>query len=431
MKKVKINKNKYLKGHPWIFEGTIISYQSDEPANCELVYVYDNSNNFIGTGFYNKNSDIRIRLFSNEKIEKIDKEFFIKLFSDAFLYREKIFNKNIRDLSCRVFYSESDGFSGLTIDKYNNNIVIQITSLLAFNYLELIKECLVDILSPQIISIRTEEKINKLEGIKYKGEVIFIKNINNNNINIDYYKKNFNDNLNSNFIIEKKDGENEVKKIENEEIFTIIEENEIKYKINLVKAQKTGFYFDQRNNRIKASKFAKGKNVLDLFCYTGGFGFNCVKGGAESVISIDSSKEAIKLANENKKLNNFQNIEFIVEDFFQFTKRELSKNKKYDLIILDPPKMTHSNTKLKEAIKGYIDINYIAFNLLEKNSFLITSSCTGRVSLQNFIDAVMTAAQRANRVAKIIDIGFQSEDHPILLSARETHYLKCLYLYVE
>lgn len=424
MKKAIINKNKYLMGHPWIFEGTVLSYQPNEPEKAEIIHVYDNSKNFIGTGFYNKNSDIRIRLFSKEKLEKIDKEFLLRLFTEAFLYREKIFGKNIKDLSCRIFYSESDGFSGLTIDKYNNNLVIQITSLLAYNYLQLIKKCLIDILTPEIISIRTEEKINRLEGIEYKGEIIF-----NNNI-----KKSSCEFNTKNLRSEPKDKENEKDEKnneENKEIFTIIEENGIKYKINLTKSQKTGFYFDQAQNRIKTARYAEGKNVLDLFCYTGGFGFNCIKAGAKHVLGLDSSREAINLANENKKLNNFQNIEFLQSDYFDFARKEIEKGNKYNLIILDPPKMTHSSKKIKEAIKGYIDINFLAFKLLEKNSFLITSSCTGRVSLQNFIDAVMTAAQKAGRVAKIIDIGFQGQDHPILLSARETHYLKCLYLYVE
>lgn len=420
MKNAIINKNKYLIGHPWIFEGTILSYRPNEPEKAEIVHVYDNSSNFIGTGFYNKNSDIRIRLFSNERLEKIDKEFLLRLFNNAFLYREKIFAQKIKDLSCRIFYSESDGLSGLTIDKYNSNLVIQITSLLAYNHLNLIKECLIDILNPEVISIRTEEKINRLEGIEYKGEVIF-----NNNI-----KKSYGEFDSNNLGSETKVKENE-KNREHEDIFTIIEENGIKYKVNLTKSQKTGFYFDQAQNRIKAAKFAKGKNVLDLFCYTGSFGFNCIKEGAKSVLGVDSSKEAISLANENKKLNNFENIELLQQDYFDFAKKEIEKGNKYELIILDPPKMTHSSKKIKEAIKGYIDINFLAFKLLEKNSFLITSSCTGRASLQNFIDAVMTAAQKASRVAKLIDIGFQGQDHPILLAARETHYLKCLYLYVE
>ncbi|MCX8059248.1 MAG: class I SAM-dependent rRNA methyltransferase [Spirochaetes bacterium] len=430
-KKAIINKNKYLYGHPWIFEGAILSYNPSKPQTGELIHIFDNSNNFIGTGFYNENSDIRIRVISNSKIDILDKSFFNNIFNNAFKLRENLFKKNINELSCRIFYSESDGFSGLTIDKYNNYLVIQITSLLSFSYLKIIIEVLIEFFSPEIIIIKNETHIKKQEGLFFEDEILINNKhlINNEIVSLKNYLEYYN---NKSYIKINKN------KIENKEIenlinnfYTIIEENEIKYKINFSSTQKTGFYYDQRNNRFKVSKYAEGKNVLDFFCYTGGFGFNCIKGGAKKVLSIDCSEEAIKTAKENKILNKFQNIDFYVEDYFKFTKNEISKQNKYDLIILDPPKLTHSNKKIKEAIKGYIDINYLAFNLLSNKSFLITSSCTGRISLEYFIDAVMTAAKKANRIAKIIDVGYQSEDHPILIYARETHYLKCLFLYVD
>jgi len=402
MKKIIIKSNKYLPGHPWIFENTIDKIVDKNINSKDIVHVYDKNENFIGTGFYNKNSDIRIRIFSKEKLNKIEKTFFYNIFKTAFNFREKIFKNKINNLSCRIFFSESDGFSGLTIDKYNDIIVIQITSLLAYTYIREISDVIVELLSPNLIFLKSEKKIKKIENLDIEEKIIYI-------------DKNFSFN----------------KKSEKDKFSTVIEENNIKYKIYPLSSQKTGFYFDQKENRIKSSFFADGKNVLDLFCYTGGFGFNCLKGKANSVISVDSSKEAIDIAMENKKLNKFENITFVIDDVFKFIKREVDNKKLYDLIILDPPKMTHTKSNIKNAIKGYINLNYMALKILKPASFMITSSCTGRISLESFIDAIMTASIKAERKVKIIDIGFQAGDHPILLNARETHYLKCLFLYVE
>jgi len=169
MKKIIIKSNKYLPGHPWIFENTIDKIVDKNINSKDIVHVYDKNENFIGTGFYNKNSDIRIRIFSKEKLNKIEKNFFfIIFFKTAFNFREKIFKNKINNLSCRIFFSESDGFSGLTIDKYNDIIVIQITSLLAYTYIREISDVIVELLSPNLIFLKSEEKIKKLKTLILK-----------------------------------------------------------------------------------------------------------------------------------------------------------------------------------------------------------------------------------------------------------------------
>lgn len=380
---LKKNEEKRIQaGHLWIFSNEI-SKAEGEPANGDIVEVFDSKNNLIGKGFYNKNSLIAVRLL------KFYKENFISFvkekLTNAFKLRKHFYPERE---SFRFVFSESDFLPGLIIDKYNNTFVLQVYSSGIEKNIQVIVDVLLKDFNAENIFTKNDFYFRSLEGIPEEDQV---------------------------YAGEIKD--------------ETIDDGLIKYKIDFSTGQKTGFYFDQVDNRFFIEKISKGMNLLDAFCNTGGFGLHAAYAGAEKVTFVDSSAAAIKTAEENYIVNNFKSKpEFINEDIFEYLKDCKEKNKLYNIINLDPPAFAKNKKSLSSAIKGYEKLNKLALELLNPSysgtCFLSTSSCSYHLSETEFIKTINQAAVKSGKKIQLIYFNGASLDHPRLPSMPETSYLK-------
>jgi 23S rRNA (cytosine1962-C5)-methyltransferase len=376
-------------GHPWVFEGEVINVDGNY-INGDLVDVFSVKDKYLGTGFINDNSKIRVRIISKNANDKFDEKFWERRLKYAYEYRKTVMGSDITN--CRIIFGEADQFPGLTIDRFNDILVAQCLSLGMDRIKDVIYNTIYKILiedQQNIVGLyeRNEATIRKLEGLdEYKG----------------YYKL---------------DGVS----IPNYVTTTIIE-NGINYKVDVENGQKTGFFLDQKYNRLAVSKIAKGKKVLDCFTHTGSFAMNAYMGGATSVHAVDISKTAIELAKYNAELNNFNNITFEVADVFDLL--PTIKNGEYDLIILDPPAFTKSSKTVEAATRGYKEINYRAIKALPRGGYLATCSCSHFMDNEKFVEMLKEVAKEADVSLKQIEARSQGPDHPILWNVKETDYLK-------
>ncbi len=383
MQKIHLKKTaRILKGHLWIFSNEIqTTLKGFTPGS--IVDILDNKNRFMGRGYINPHSLIAVRILTRNS-EEIDMEFIKRRLTDAIEYRKRILNEME---TCRIVFSESDFFPGLVIDKYNNSIVIQSLTAGVERMLNDIISVVDDLLNPANIVLRNDSPSRRLEGLELKKEVI-------------------RGSLPSSITIKEKD---------------------VFFEVDLLQGQKTGFFLDQRENRIAFSELIRGGRGLDLFCYTGAWGMHLAMKGCK-VIFIDESKSAIELCKRNSEINGVSKMcEFMVEDVFRY----LTENReKYDFIILDPPAFVKSRSKIREAIKGYRALNALAMKALKKGGLLSTSSCSYHISRETFLEILRDAARDSNRYLRIIESRTQARDHPVLLQVPETEYLKCFFLEV-
>jgi len=381
LKKVIIKKNvlkNIISGHPWCFSGALEKVDADLKSGglCEIYSM----NQFIGIGYYNSNTNIAVRILTRNK-QQIDTGFFIDRFNILKTQKEKyLSNTN----AYRLCFGESDNLPGLVIDIYNKVIIIQIHSLGMENLKKFIIDALDKIYNPEMIYERSELSVRTQEGLDKESNKLLCGKL-----------------------------------IEEIEII----ENGFKFRVNVVKGQKTGFFLDQRENRLALTKYTKSRNVLNCFCYTGGFSvYSAVN--AKSITSVDISKPAIEQVKINFKLNNI-NIEhnkFIAADVFDFLK---SINKgEYDLIILDPPSFAKNKKQLKNAIKAYTTINSKAIEKLNDYDILVSSSCTTHVDELTFIKILNQSAINTKCQLKVLESKIQPHDHPYNLSYPEGRYLK-------
>lgn len=379
-----------LKGHPWIYIGEIIS-KEDNIQNGEIVDVVNEKNKYLGSGFYNDNSKIIIRIISRNTNDVFDKNFFKRRVKYAWNYRKTVMEKDLN--AVRIIFGEADFFPGLTVDKFNNVLVIQTLSLgielrkdiIFSSILEVLKEDKIEIIG---IYERNDIKIRELEGMKeYKG----------------WYDIGL--------------------KIPDNTQTEIIE-NDIKYIVDFENGQKTGFFLDQKYNRLDIRKISSQKNVLDCCTHTGSFAMNAYLGKAKKVVAMDISEKALEDAKNNFELNNM-NIETRCGDVFEVLQDLMNKKtKEFDFIILDPPAFTKSRKTISNAIKGYTEINYLAMKALPKGGYLATASCSHFASEELFKKAINDAAQKAGVMLRQIEFNGPSPDHPILWNVDETRYLK-------
>lgn len=368
-------------GHLWIFSNEIVKVEG-EASNGDVVKVYDSRNNFIGSGFYNANSLIAVRIISNK--EEVD---LLNLFKErlhaAYNFRKSIYpDRN----SFRMVFSESDFLPGLIIDKYNDTFVLQVYSAGIEKNVESIVKILTEDFSAKNIFSKGEEYFRMLEGLTIENK-IYLGEI-------------------------PAGGE-------------IINDGYVKYKINFSTGQKTGFYFDQCDNREFFGKFCKDKSVLDCFCNSGGFGLHAAVNDAKSVEFVDSSSEETKNTQENFSLNGFNDkAEFIQSDVFDYLEKCKTQNKKFDIINLDPPAFAKSKKTLATAIKGYEKLNRLAMELLNDGGMLFTSSCSHHLTVEMFLGAINTAALKAGKQIQLFYFNNASLDHPSLPAMEETVYLK-------
>lgn len=374
--------------HPWIFSGAIAKI-SGEPEEGDLVHVYSAEKEFLAVGHYQKSS-IAVRILSFEDIE-INQEFWNERIDSAFNYRKQLGLVNNSETNCyRLVHGEGDNLSGLVIDFYNGTAVVQCHSVGMFKNRDCIVKALQQTMGEHLTAI-----YNKSEGtLPFKAG------------------------------IENKDG------LLWGEIKT---ENALEYGntffIDWIQGQKTGFFIDQRENRKLVEHYAKGKSVLNTFCYTGGFSVYALRGGAEKVVSVDCSARAIELTDKTVAMN-FPNAnhESVVSDTFKY----LDNNKdEFDLIILDPPAFAKHGKVLNNALQGYKRLNMKAIEQIKKGGILFTFSCSQAVSKEDFRKSVFAAAANTKRKVRILHQLTQPADHPINIYHPEGEYLKGLVLQVE
>ncbi len=398
LKKVTVNKkaeNAVRNGHPWVY-GEEITHTDGNIAGGEIVDVFSSKNRYLGSGFYNPASKITVRIISTNANDKFDAEFFKRRFKYAVDYRKTCLGGNID--CCRLVFGDSDFFPGLIVDKFGSCLVTQIMSLGIESRKDILFPALIDLLRADgekidVLYERNDTAVRTKEGLElYKG----------------YYSY-------DGLLSEKERGSSE----------TEITENGIKYIIDYIKGQKTGFFLDQRFNRICAASVAEGKTVLDCFTHTGAFAFNCAKGGAKHVTAVDISQEAINESKRNCELNGIKNVDFLCEDVFELLTRLYNKNDKtYDYIILDPPAFTKSRSTVTAAYNGYKEINLKAMRLLPRGGWLATCSCSHFMTDSLFRKMLLDAAHDAKVSVRIAEYRQQACDHPVLLSVPETQYLK-------
>lgn len=372
-----------LGGHPWIFSGAIATI-AGHPQNGDMVRITDAENRFVGWGLYNRLSQIRVRVYSLNEAETPDDAFFVRRVHEAVSWRRELLGLG----DGRWIFSEADGLSGLTVDRYGDNLAVQFTSLALAQHQEALLDALDAEFSPKGILLRTEQGILEEEGLELSDSVL--------------------------------------RGTPDESL--IITEHELSYRVNLATGQKTGYYFDQRDNRFRVRALAAGKDCLDVCCYTGGFALNLARGGARSVHALDVSAGALTLAQENAQQNGCDHVDFEKADAFEALPRYLREDLKFGLIVLDPPKFTRSKGSESQALRGYTVLNEQALRLLNPNGVLVTCSCSGRVTREMFRDLLQAAARRAGRMVRILEERGAAPDHPVYPGCPETEYLKCFIL---
>ncbi len=381
-------------GHPWVY-GEEITKVEGTYTNGDLVDVVTPKGKYIGTGFVNDNSKIRVRIISINTNDKFDEAFWERRLRYALEYRRTVMGE--QDFQCcRLIFGEADQFPGLTVDRFNDLLVTQTLSL----GIELRKEMLFNLLLKILQEMgqnirglfeRNDVKIRLLEGMK-EGKNWFATPL----------------------------------LPEHGSVTTEIIENGIKYTVDVENGQKTGFFLDQKYNRQAVAKLAKGKHVLDCFTHTGSFALNAAQGGAASVTAVDISAEAVQMTDRNAAINGYGHMmKGLQANVFDLLS-ELFNNHShhYDFIILDPPAFTKSGSTVKNAIRGYKEINLKAMKLLPRGGYLATCSCSHFMKEEFFVEMLKDAARDANVSLRQVEARQQAPDHPILWNVPETYYLK-------
>lgn len=383
MAKVILKKREHidiLRGFPWIYNNEIAKIEGDFSPG-DVIDIYDAKNTFLGRGYINPKSKITVRVLTR-KNEKIDRDFFFKRILQAWEYRKKLVDTS----SCRVIFGEADMIPGLIVDKFEDILVIQTLALGIDRFKDTIVDILDEILQPRGIYERNDVPVREVEGLpQRKG---FLKGIFDTKIEI--------------------------------------EENGLRIIVDVENGQKTGYFLDQRENRIALRGIVEGAEVLDAFCYTGSFALHSAKFGASKITAVDSSHSALELARKNAELNGFlEKIEFIEEDVFDILTEFYKSGRTFDVIILDPPAFAKSQRHIEGAIRGYKEINLRAIKMIRDGGFLVTCSCSQHITPAIFQEIINSAMIDANKILRLVEFRTQAKDHPILLSYPESLYLKC------
>ncbi|MGR5185070.1 class I SAM-dependent methyltransferase [Photobacterium damselae] len=389
---VKGREKSLLRRHPWVFSRGIARVEGD-PQLGDTVEIFDNKGQWLARGAYSPQSQIRVRVWTFNKNEKIDVEFFVNRLQTAQALRDVL---AARDglTGYRLIAAESDGLPGITIDKYQDYLVCQLLSAGA----EAQKEALVEAL--QIcyplcnVYERSDVAVRKKEGLAQRTGVLV---------------------------------GNEPPK------FVTIEENGVKINVDIKGGHKTGFYLDQRDSREAAVKYVNGKRVLNCFCYTGGFGLYALKGGASQVVNVDVSQPALDTAKMNAEMNGYplENAEFLNADVFKLLREYRERGEQFDVVIMDPPKFAESKSQLVGACRGYKDINMLAMQITKPGGMLLTYSCSGLMDGNLFQKIIADAALDAKRDVQFIERFAQAADHPLDSAYPEGFYLKGFACYVK
>jgi 23S rRNA (cytosine1962-C5)-methyltransferase len=377
--------------HPWIFSGAIRQVDG-APSSGDTLPVYSASGDFLVWAAYNPNSKISARVWSWREDEVVNAAFFHKRIASAIAVRN-IFKFSDSSNGTRLIHAESDGLPGLIVDRYGEVLVMQIGSAGAEHWRDTFADILQTLCNPACIYERSDYDSREPEGLTKRNGVL---------------RGTLPENV-------------------------AVIEHGLRFKVDVAAGQKTGFYLDQRDNRALTGLLAKNKAVLNCFCYTGGFSLYALRGGAKSVLSIDSSQEALQLAQANVAANKLDatNAAWLCADVFDALRKLRDQNQKFDLIVLDPPKFAPTAAFAEKAARAYKDINLLGFKLLRPGGLLFTYSCSGGIRADLFQKIVAGAALDAGVEAQIVRHLHASADHPVRLSFPEGEYLKGLLLRVN
>jgi 23S rRNA (cytosine1962-C5)-methyltransferase len=385
MTKIYLNKKINLRinnGHPWIF-GNEVKDVDGNPAGGEIVEVFNLDKQFIGRGYFNSKSQIRVRLLTRQKEEKIDQAFFLKSIQEAWNFRKKIGYTD----NCRLVFGEADHLPGLILDKFNDYLVLQTLTLGMEGWKPVIVKIIENLFHPKGIYERNDVPVRELEGLTQQ--------------------KGF---LSAPF-----------------ETKIVIRENGLRFFVDLENGQKTGYFLDQHENRRALEHIVKDASVLGAFCYTGSFEIHAASYGAKSVLGLDSSRAAVDLAIQNAEHNKLENIvRFEEVNAFDALKKWSAEGRKYDVVMLDPPAFAKSRENREHAVAGYKEINLRGIKMLNKGGFLVSSSCTNLIPPELFLAIIQDAAKDARRTLKQVRFLGAAPDHPVLWEVENTQYLKFL-----
>ncbi len=378
-----------LRRHPWIFSGAVERVQGG-PASGATVELLSSGGEFLARAAYSPASQIRARVWTFDRAEQVDAEFFRRRLRSGL--RARAARGLITDTdSLRLVHAESDGLPGLIVDRYGQTLAMQCLTAGAEFWRESIADILLEETGLSDLFERSDADVRELEGLGARVGLL---------------------------------------RGNPPERLTILERGS-RFVVDLAHGHKTGFYLDQRQNRRRVRELAQGREVLDCFCYTGGFTVNALKGGASSVVAVDSSADSLGLARENLALNGLpaEAATFVEGDVFQVLRRLRDEARLFDLIVLDPPKFAATAAQAEKAARGYKDINLLAFKLLRPGGLLVTFSCSGGVDAALFQKIVAGAALDAGAEAQILEYLSQAADHPVSLHFPEGAYLKGLVCY--
>ena len=381
-----------LHQHPWIFASTVVRYEGKVGVGT-TVSVFNDAKKMIGRAAYSPHSQIRARMWTWDPDESIDHAFFKRKIATALEHRKKwIQNTN----AIRLIFGEADGLPGLVVDQYDKLLVCQFLSAGADHWKDVIVEILAQQTECESIYERSDAAVRQREGLESQTGLLYGAQ-------------------------------------PNTEV--LVKENDISYLVDPIHGHKTGFYIDQRDNRLLVQELSQNRRVLNMFCYTGGFSLSALKGGAREVISVDSSGDALNVAKKQTKLNHFDENRaiWLDDDAFETLKNMRIREEFFDLIILDPPKFAPSAAHLAKAIRAYKEINRTAMQMLNKSGLILTFSCSGAMDMETFEKTIFTASKEAASHQKSGDFKFRvlkrltsGLDHPKLTCFPEGDYLKGL-----
>lgn len=375
----------FLARHPWVHLSSLAQDGSDLAVG-QIVDLTGPDGQWIARGIANPNSRLRVRLYTWNRDQTIGPDFIRSQIDFAIARRGLIGTADV-DGAQRIVFSESDGLSGLVVDRYANYLSVQITAGGLNRFRDVILDHLQDRLQPAGICLRVDEKTSSHEGIDQvdswvrgnqpSGDVLF-------------------------------------------------KQNGLTWSVDLLGGQKTGTYLDQQANHAAAARYLRGKRVLDICCYAGGFGLVAAANGASEVTGVDGSDKALQAAAENAQRNSISNIRFAKADCFEYLQQAVADLQTFDAIVLDPPRFAGSRHQLDSAMRAYQKLNSFAVDLLVPGGVLVTNSCSGRVSRSDFLNMLCDVSRKRSRSITILESRGAAPDHPISVSCPETDYLKCM-----
>jgi 23S rRNA (cytosine1962-C5)-methyltransferase len=372
--------------HPWIFQ-KMVEKPEPKPRPGSIVDIIDRDGTWCGRGFYNGHSRIALRVLTADPDEALDADFFRRKIAAAIDLRRELLSLDAVTDAYRVVHSEGDGLSGLVVDRFGSTLVVEFFSAGMFRLRELIRDVLLEQFPDSQYYWFADDHVGKQESFDCHPPA------------------------------PPEPG--------------IITEHGMRFRVEPGRGHKTGFFADQRDNRKRLAEFCKGKNVLDLCCNTGGFAvYAKAQGGADEVIGIDMDEEVIEVAKQNAQLNKAR-IKFVQSDIFPWLRDAGNRGDEFDVVILDPAKMTRDREQVITALKKYLDMNKLAMSVVKPGGILLTCSCTGLVKEEEFLDMIRRAAYYANRTVQILEVRGAGGDHPWMAHVQESRYLKAVFCRVD